>query len=100
MRDAFDLLTFRMAWCREQMALAETEFESDAWRAEEEGLRDALLNKDHTEQYRLSPPEILERYLRGFHDGMILLRAARADRMIHPAAAHDEQWSPSASTGP
>ncbi len=97
MRNLFDLLTFRIAWCREQMALACTEFESDGWRAEEDGLRDALLNRDYTDHYRLSSPEIFERYLRGFQDGTILLRAARAEHIIHLATAHEGQCMPSPS---
>lgn len=97
MRSIIDLLTFRIAWCRQQMALADTEFELDGWRAEEDGLRDALLNNDHSDHYQLSPPEIFERYVRGFQDGTLLLRAARAEHMIHSATAHEEQWRPSAS---
>jgi len=100
MRNLFDLLTFRIAWCREQMAQASTEFELDGWRAEEEGLRDALLNRDYTDHYRLSPPEIFERYVRGMQDGTILLRAARAERIIHHATTHEGQCTPSPSIRP
>lgn len=77
------LLTLRMAWCREQKALASTEPELDGWCAEEDGLRDALLNRDHTDHYRLSPPEIFDRYVQGFQDGTAMLRAAQAERLIH-----------------
>lgn len=97
MRDLFDLLTFRIAWCREQTAQASTEFESDGWRAEEDGLRDALLNRDDTTHYRLSSPEIFERYVRGFQDGTILLRAARAERLVHLTTTQEGQCMPSPS---
>jgi len=100
MHNLFDLLTFRIAWCREQMTLACTEFESDGWRAEEDGLQDALLDRDYTDHYRLSSPEIFERYVRGFQDGTILLRAARAERIIHLATTHDGQYAPSPSIRP
>ena len=97
MHDLLDLLTFRITWCREQIALACTEFEADGWRAEEDGLRDALLNRDDTDHYRLSSPEIFEMHVRGFQDGTMLLRAARAKHVMHIATAHEGQWRPSAS---
>lgn len=82
MHDAYQLVFVRIAWCRRQCTLADTEYEVDGWRAEEAGLRDALLNKDHTDHYRLSPPEILERYMLGFQDGTVMLRAARIDHIL------------------
>lgn len=75
----------RIEWCRRQSAQARTEPEVDEWRAEADGLRDALMNTDHTDSYRLCPPEILRRYVQGFQDGAALLQAARAQRMIYIA---------------
>lgn len=96
-------ITLRIQWCRRQATQAHTEWEADGWRAEEEGLRDALMNSDHTDAYRLYPPEICERYVNGFQDGTVMLRAARVERMTMTAAAvapqpadgigRDLQWS-------
>jgi hypothetical protein len=70
-------------WCKRQIARARTEPEVDGWRAEEDGLRDALLNTDHTEDYRLCPTEIRERYVLVLQDGTALLRTAQVKRAMH-----------------
>lgn len=70
---------FRMEWCRQQRTKAHTRPEHEGWRAEEEGLRDALLNRDHTKEYRNAPPGVFERYLLGFQDGQALIRATRVN---------------------
>lgn len=80
---------FRIDWCRDQSAQACTEREADGWRAEEDGLRDALMNSDHTEDYRLCPLEIRERYARGLQDGTALVRAARIERTIQAVGTPD-----------
>lgn len=80
MHNGYQLVFVRIAWCRRQSALAGTECEGDGWRAEEAGLRDALLNRDHTDHYRLSLPEIFDRYVLGFQDGTVMLRAAQVVR--------------------
>ena len=77
----------RIQWCRQQSTQARTEGEADGWRAEAEGLRDALINSDHTNDYRLYPSEICERYVLGFQDGTAMLRAARVERTAHTATA-------------
>lgn len=87
MKHSTDPVNVRIAWCRRQSALACTEPELDGWRAEEDGLRDALLNRDHTDDYRLSAPEVFKRYVLGFQDGTALLCIARAERLIHAASA-------------
>jgi len=80
MKQTTDPITTRINWCRRQIAQARTEPEEDGWRAEEDGLRDALLNRDHTEDYRSCPPEIRDRYMLGFRDGTALRRTARVER--------------------
>jgi hypothetical protein len=70
----------RIAWCRRQTMQACERRELEAWHAEEEGLRDALLNRDHTNQYRYGPPGVFERYVMGLHDGLALIRAAAVDQ--------------------
>ena len=67
---------FRIEWCRRQRAQARTKSELEGWHAEEEGLKDALLNRDHTNEYRHGPPDVFERYVLGFQDGRALIRAA------------------------
>jgi hypothetical protein len=88
-------VNIRIDWCRRQIAQARTEPEVERWRAEENGLRDALLNSDHTEAYRLCPPEIRERYVLGLQDGTALLRTARIKRTIHAV----ETSNPSSKMG-
>ena len=66
----------RIEWCRRQRTKAHTRPEDEGWRVEEEGLRDALLQRDHTKEYRNAPPGVFERYMLGFQDGQELIRAA------------------------
>ena len=79
----------RIDWCRRQIEQARTTSEMDEWCAEEDGLRDALLNSDHTEDYRLCPPEIRQRYRLGLQDGMVLLRTAWLTRATQVAETQD-----------
>jgi hypothetical protein len=78
-------ITVRIEWCRSQSAQAHTEPEVDGWHAEADGLRDALMNSDHTDNYRLCPPEIFHRYVLGFQDGTALLRVTRMECVVHDA---------------
>jgi len=73
-------VTSRIVCCRRQRAKARTKIELEAWRAEEEGLRDAVLHRDHVNKYRGGSPIILERYLMGFQDAKALMRVAQALR--------------------
>ncbi|MDH4369652.1 MAG: hypothetical protein OEV99_07370 [Nitrospira sp.] len=82
-------ITVRIDWCRRQSAQANTDQEADGWRAEEDGLRDALMRGDHSHAYRLCPPEIQERYSSGFQDGTVLLHAARMERTMHATGTQD-----------
>lgn len=84
MKRATHPITVRIEWCRRQSAQARTEPEVDGWGAEADGLRDALMNSDHTDNYRQCPPEILRRYLLGFQDGTALLQAARVSLCTLP----------------
>jgi hypothetical protein len=73
-------VTFRIVWCRRQKAKARTKTELEAWRAEEQGLRDAVLHRDHVTKYCQRAPRILERYVLGFEDAKALMRAAQVTR--------------------
>jgi hypothetical protein len=66
----------RIEWCRQQSTQARTPREREGWQAEEEGLRDALFNRDHTTQYQQGPPGVFERYAMGLQDGHAALRTA------------------------
>jgi hypothetical protein len=79
-------LVARIEWCRRQRTQARTQAELEGWRAEEEGLRDALLKRDRTSQYRYSPPGVFERYAMGLEDGRALNRLDRVNCIWHPAA--------------
>jgi len=68
-------IQFRIAWCQRQRAKAGTATEAEGWYAEEEGLKDALLHRNHMNHYQLAPPEVLERYMMGLQDGDALMRA-------------------------
>jgi hypothetical protein len=70
----------RIEWCRRQETHAYSRAELEGWLAEEEGLRDALLNRDHSNQYRFGPPGVFERYAMGLQDGRALLRTAAVDQ--------------------
>lgn len=92
-KDASKLVRLRMAWCRRRSTQARTESELEEWRAEEAGLRDAILKQDHTNHYRLSTPEIFDRYRLGFQDGTALLCAARAE--WQNSSSHRQDAAPS-----
>ena len=64
----------RIAWCQWQKTQTSAQLDLQAWHAEEEGLRDALLNIDHTNQYRDYPRGVFERYLLGLQDGRAMIR--------------------------
>lgn len=66
----------RIEWCRRQSMQACSSLESAGWRAEAEGLQDALLQRNHTGQYRQGPSSAFERYTMGLQDGHAVLRAA------------------------
>jgi hypothetical protein len=72
------LLKARLDWCqkmRTQLGLREEE--KEAWLAEEEGLRDALIGMEHIPLIRICYPFQVERYQLGFEDGQTLVRASR-----------------------
>jgi hypothetical protein len=77
---ATDSIISRIEWCRMQRAQARTSLEFERWRAEEEGLRDAILQADRTNQFRQSPPDVFERYAMGLQDGQVLIRAGFVDK--------------------
>ena len=71
---ANESIASRIAWCQEQKAKTSAPLDLEAWGAEEEGLKDALLNRDHTNQYRDYPRGVFERYLLGLQDGRAMIR--------------------------
>ena len=85
-------VAFRIVWCRRQMVKARTDLEVEAWRAEEEGLRDAVLRRDHVNKYRERSPILFERYVLGFQDGKALMRVARVNRFSQPATEEGNSY--------
>lgn len=85
MKQTMNPVHVRIEWCTRQSAQARADSDVDGWRAEAEGLRDALMNRDQTDIYRLCPPEVRRRYELGFQDGTVLLRAARSERLMQAA---------------
>lgn len=81
----------RIVWCRRQRAKAHTDHELEAWRAEEEGLRDAVLRRDHVNKYRHRSSILFERYLLGFQDAKALMRAVWATRFGQTTAKADSK---------
>jgi hypothetical protein len=69
-------IIFRIVWCRRLRRQAPTQSEEEGWRAEEQGLRDALRTRDHSNHYRSRLPSVFERYLLGFRDAQALMRLA------------------------
>ena len=66
----------RIDWCRRESTQVYAPLESAGWRAEAEGLEDALFHRDHTNQYQQGPPSVFERYVLGLADGHAVLRMA------------------------
>lgn len=87
-------VTFRIACCRRQRAKARTKIEIEAWRAEEEGLRDAVLHRDHVNKYLERSPKIFERYMLGFEDAKVLMRAARITCTSHQFGSERSRYRP------
>ena len=82
-------LVARIEWCRRQRREARTQADAEGWRAEEEGLRDAFLERDrrYPHQYCSSIPfDVFGRYAMGLEEGRSLIRLGRVNCMWHPAA--------------
>lgn len=79
-------ITARIEWCRQRSRQAGNEPEADGWQAEADGLRDAVMSRDHSEDYRLCSPEIRERYLLGLQDGIAMLQTTRVRQANHVTA--------------
>jgi hypothetical protein len=69
-------LVSRIEWCRKQSTQARAPRERAEWHAEGEGLRDALLNHNHTYQYLQGPLGVFDRYVMGLWYGREVLRTA------------------------
>ncbi len=89
---ATNLVTLRIVWYWRQRAKAGTHLEVDAWRAEEAGLRDALLRRDHVNKHRDRSSILFERYVLGFQDGKALMRVAQANRFDQAATEEDSRY--------
>ena len=84
MADATTSITSRIEWCRRQSTQARASLERAGWQAEEEGLRDALLNDNHTYQYQQGPTGVFVRYAMGLLYGREVLRTAFVHHQFVP----------------
>ena len=80
MEDKTKSIASRIEWCLRQKMQACAQLEREGWQAEEEGLRDALFNRNHTNQYQHCPPGVFGRYVIGLQDGQALIHAAAVDQ--------------------
>jgi hypothetical protein len=71
-----DYLTARIEWCHRQATEALTTLEAIEWYAEQNGLIDALIERDCSHDYQ-STPTLRERYTRGLQDGRVLIQVAK-----------------------
>jgi hypothetical protein len=71
-----EAIASRIAWCQRQKTQSSEQLDLEGWHAEEEGLRDALLNRDHSNRYRDCPQGVFERYMMGLRDGRAMIRIA------------------------
>jgi|SRR5713101_4376477 len=77
-------ITARIEWCQRQSTQTCVPLEIAEWRAEAEGLQDAVLHRDHTTQYQQGSPSVFERYALGLQDGQAVLRTAAVHQHIAP----------------
>jgi hypothetical protein len=82
----------RIEWCQRLSAQACAPLEIAGWCAEAEGLRDALLERDHTTQYQQGPTSVFERYATGLQDGRSVLRSPRCPNSYHSRARQPTVW--------
>ena len=73
-----DYLVSRIEWCHRQATEALTTLEAIEWYAEQNGLIDALIERDCSHDYQ-DTPTLLERYRRGLQDGRVLIQVAKTD---------------------
>jgi len=71
-----DSLMARIGFCHQQAIAAPTTLEAEEWYAEQNGLIDALIERDCTHQYQ-DRPALEERYSRGLKDGRVLIQVAK-----------------------
>lgn len=69
-------LIARIGWCHGQAMEALTTLEAEEWYAEQNGLIDALIERDCTHEYE-DTPALLERYTMGLRDGRVLIQVAK-----------------------
>ena len=83
----------RIDWCRRESTQVYAPLESAGWRAEAEGLEDALLRRDRTSLYQQGPSCVFVRYVTGLQDGRALIRSGavkrRATKAVWNASGED-----------
>ena len=69
--------------------LACAQLELNEWHAEEEGLQDALLNRNHSTHYQYCSPRVFKRYVMGVEDGQVLILANSNGPTLHNLRSSD-----------
>ena len=69
--------------------LACAQLELNEWHAEEEGLQDALLNRNHSTHYQHCSPGVFKRYVMGVKDGQALILASSNGPTLHNPCPSD-----------
>lgn len=82
MGHAVNSIIARIEWCRRKRTQARGQREFEEWHAEEDGLRDALLNRDHSNQYRYGARGTFVRYVMGLEEGRDLIRVDAVGRQF------------------
>jgi CheY-like chemotaxis protein len=89
----YESIPARIVWCQRQKSQACAPGDIEGWQAEEEGLRDALFNKDHTNEYRTYRPRVFKRYLEGLQDGLALIALQRLNNTRNPSPIRKAEQS-------
>jgi hypothetical protein len=86
MANSSPLIVARLAWCRIQRKQATTREEAERLRAEEEGLIDAMLERNRLERYEQAQQFRREHYELGLQDGQALMGLQRWSDICHSIA--------------
>ena len=80
--EANDYLIARIEWCHRRATQALTILEATEWYAEQNGLIDALIERDCSHDYQ-DTSTLGERYTRGLQDGRVLIQIGKTHNYAH-----------------
>ena len=88
--DVNECLIARIGWCHRQAMEALTTLEAEGWYAEQNGLIDALIERECAHEYH-NRPALRERYNRGLQDGRVLIQVAKKTLSCRHSYTHNLQ---------